>query len=85
MRILNDIACNLNRIQISSIQSKFNWIKIQLKKNEIQVDTKTIENFLIVFIICDYGVKMKVVLKNKSLKNTFPFHFEQIPNQNLFW
>jgi hypothetical protein len=55
-----------------------------LKKNEIQVDTKTIENFLIVFIICDYGVKMKVVLKNKSLKNTFPFHFEQIPNQNLF-
>jgi hypothetical protein len=47
MRILNDIACNLNRIQISLIQ---------LKKNEIQIDAKTIENLLIVFIICDYGV-----------------------------
>ncbi len=47
MRILNDIAYNLNRIQISLIQ---------LKKNEIQIDAKTIENLLIVFIICDYGV-----------------------------
>jgi hypothetical protein len=56
MRILNDIACNLNRIQISLIQSKFNWIHIQLKKNEIQIVAKTIENLLIVFIICDYGV-----------------------------
>jgi hypothetical protein len=36
-----------------------NWIKIQLKRNEVQIDAKGIESLLVTSIICDYDVEKK--------------------------
>ncbi len=51
MKIFNDIACNLN------------WIQIQLKRNEMQIGAQGIENMLVTSIIHDYGMLKKKSLK----------------------
>ncbi len=57
MKIFNDIACNLN------------WIQIQLKRNEMQIGAQGIENMLVTSIIHDYGM----LKKKKPEKTSFHF------------
>jgi hypothetical protein len=49
----------------------------------MQIDAQGIENMIITFIICDYGIENKPISKKqkskkKSKKTTFPFHLKQI-------
>jgi hypothetical protein len=73
MKILHDIASTLNR---NSIQIKYivwnvnwiefqfnNWIKIQLKRNEMQIGGKGIENMIMNMMFMG-----KKLLKNTYLK-----------------
>jgi hypothetical protein len=48
MKYLNNIACNLN------------WIQIPLKRNKIQISAQGIANLLVIFIIHDFGVEKKL-------------------------
>ncbi len=51
MEILNDIACNLNWIQISKLNSYIlNHIQIQLKRYGMQIGVKGIENLLVTMV-----------------------------------
>jgi hypothetical protein len=56
---------------------KFNWIQIQLKRNEMQIDAWGIENMLVTVVL------KKIASKNTDSKNTFLSYLEQILNQNL--
>jgi hypothetical protein len=44
----------LNTNTLNQIQLSFNWIDLK-KINTIQIGTQSIENMLIIYIICDYG------------------------------
>jgi hypothetical protein len=58
--ILNDIGCNLNWIEFkflnsiqfnSTIGLKFHSIKIQLKRNKMQIGEECIENLLVNMVL----------------------------------
>jgi hypothetical protein len=60
MKILNDIGCNLNWIELkflnaiqfnSTIGLKIYSIKIKLKRNEMQIDEECIENLLVNMVL----------------------------------
>jgi hypothetical protein len=44
-----------------------NWIKIQLKINEVQIDAKCIENLLVISTICDYDIEKKLGPKHINI------------------
>ncbi len=54
---LNDIQLPMNSINSTLIKFRFNAIQIQLKRNEMQIGVKGIENFL-----------MAMLLENKTLE-----------------
>jgi hypothetical protein len=63
MKILNDIACNLNWIEL-----KFkNWIKIRLKRNEMQVDGERVWNFTHKYCVGGGGQKKFKYIFHASL------------------
>jgi hypothetical protein len=43
-------------LNFNSTKFKYNQIHIQLKKHKMQIDAKSIENLLVISIICQYGV-----------------------------
>jgi hypothetical protein len=70
LKILNDIACNLNWI-IQFNQFKFlNWIHIQLKKKKCILVEKVLKKFNEFMVL-----KTKTFEKKLIEKNTFPCHF----------
>jgi hypothetical protein len=50
-------SIELNSIESKNIELEFNWIQIQLKKNKMKIGVRRYWNFLVIFIICDYGVE----------------------------
>ncbi len=66
MKILNDIACNLNQIKFKFLSS----IQIQLEKNRMQIGAKDTEIFT-----CDYGVENNTFENTLIQKDTFSFLF----------
>ncbi len=56
---------------------KFNWIQIQLKRNEMQIDAWGIENMLVTVVL------KKIASKNTDPKSTFLSYLKQILNQSL--
>ncbi len=42
----------------------------------MQIGAKGIENLFNTFIVCDYSVEKKTLLKRHKSKRTFPFHSE---------
>ncbi len=65
MKILNNIACNLN------------WIQIPLKINKIQIGAHVLKIYLSFPSFMTFGVEKKVSLETKDLKKTTlhnPYH-----------
>ncbi len=84
MRIMNDIACNLNWIQIPEFNSYFseiiwtlfNWIslntiQIQLKKNEMIFWVKGIQNLLNMNML----FRKRKTLEKTQIQKIFSFPF----------
>jgi hypothetical protein len=80
MRILNDIACNLNRIQISLIQSKFSWREMKFKLMQKLLKIYSLFSSFVIMVF-----KMKVVLKKKKSKKhlSIPFRTNSKPKSIL--
>jgi hypothetical protein len=83
--ILNDIACNLNWIEFkyssNPLELYSNSIQIQsnsysIKKHKMQIDAKSIENLLVISIICEYGVGGGGGWKDTNPKK-IPLHFSK--------
>jgi hypothetical protein len=88
MKILNDIACNLNWIGILKFHSNFiefefewisfniqiwvNSIQIHLKRNGMQIGSKGSENLLVTMVL---ERKEENSEKTQIWKDTFPFLF----------
>jgi hypothetical protein len=68
MKILNDIACNLNWNALKRIQ-------IQMKRNGVQINTKGFKNLLMIMVL------KFIFLKRCISKDTFPFHSSLLVNQ----
>ncbi len=64
MKIMYDIACNLNSVQFKEIQ-----FKIQLTRNRMKIGAQGIKNMLIISTIHNYGVEKKTILKRQRSKN----------------
>jgi hypothetical protein len=68
----------------NSIEFRFDWI--QLKINKMQIGARRYWNLLVIFIVCDYGVRKKEKLRKDAdlKKKHIPLYSKKIQNQNLF-
>jgi len=76
MKILNDIACNLNSNTLNGIQIWLHWNLFGIKLNWREIRCKLVKNIL---EICSWQWYWEKTLKRQNFENT-PFHFFLLVN-----